>query len=162
MLRKLQRISAIALLAMSSVSVNADTSLPQIPILGALLGSSPEGFAAVLGELQGGLTAGLSSLSGGLDAGDGGAGALLPSGLLDLPLLFPGAAELLFSNNGGPLGVVTGLGGPLRGQLVPVFDVLTENPAQLFDYFMSGGTLVSTELVILPAIPLVTAPLALE
>ena len=162
MLKKLQRAGAIALLALAPLSVKAEASLPQIPILSDLLGSSPEGLALVLGELQGGLTAGLGSLSGGLDAGDGGAGALLPTGLLGLPLLFPGAAELLFSNNGGPLGVVTGLGGPLRGQLIPVFDVLTQNPGQLFDYVMNGGTLVSTELVILPAIPLVTAPLALE
>lgn len=162
MLKKLKHASAIALIALSPISVKAEPSLPQLPILGDILGGSPDGLVAVLGELQGGLMSGLGSLSGGLDTGDGGMDTLLPTGLLGLPLLFPGAAELLLSNNAGPLGAVTGLGGPLRGQLIPVFDVLTQNPGQLFDFLMSGGTLVSTELVILPAIPLVTAPLSID
>ena len=162
MFKNLKYAIAVSCLVLSSISAKAEPSLPQLPILGGILGSSPEGLTTVLGELQGGLTAGLGSLSGGVDAGDGGMDALLPTGLLGLPLLLPSAGELLFSNNGGPLGVVTGLGGPLIGQLIPVFDVLTQEPDQLFTHFMEGGTIISTELVILPAVPLLTAPLALE
>lgn len=132
MITTLKRCVAIVTLAIAPFGAHAQS--PSLPVIDDLLGGTD---------------------SGSMDA-------LLPTGLLQIPLLLPGLADLALSNNGGPLGVITGIGGPLRGQLVPVFDVLTQEPDQLFTYFMEGGTVVSTELVILPAIPLVTAPLALD
>jgi hypothetical protein len=72
--------------------------------------------------------------------------------------VFVQAGQEIFLNGQGPAAVVLGLGGPLKGQLVPVLDVLVENPLSIGDYFIGGGTILSQELA-LPAIPLVNAPL---
>ncbi|GAB3383179.1 hypothetical protein NCG89_13245 [Spongiibacter taiwanensis] len=90
--------------------------------------------------------------------GDIGASGILPRGIGTL-LVLPAAGELVFSNNNGPTGALLGLGGPLKGQLVPAFDVLVNTPAELPDYFLNGGTLISPELVIVPPVPLLSAPL---
>lgn len=85
---------------------------------------------------------------------------LVPRGITSLPALAD-AGQLLLSNNDGPLGIVTGLGGPLKGQLFPAFDVLVADPASLLDYFIAGGTILSPELVIVPPIPIFSSPIGL-
>jgi hypothetical protein len=65
----------------------------------------------------------------------------------------------ILSNDAGPLGTVLGLGGPLKGQLVPILDVLIENPLSTVDYFLGGGTIISQGLTVIPAVPLLNSPL---
>ncbi len=107
-------------------------------------------------------------LMGLLSAGSGGgelisqlaATGVFPRGITILPIL-PDAGALLLSNNEGPGSVLLGLGGPLKGQLVPAFDILVNDPAATLDYFLGGGTVLSPELVIVPGIPLISSPIGL-
>jgi hypothetical protein len=98
---------------------------------------------------------------------DSGPGALAFTPIFDLGLLpyslqnggaVLSAGEDILLSSEGPLPTVLGLGGTLKGQLVPVLDVLMENPLSVGDYFLNGGTVVSTGLA-LPRVPLLNAPL---
>ncbi len=82
---------------------------------------------------------------------------VLPRSLENGGVFLQAGQDILLSDQ-GPAATVLGLGGPLKGQLVPVLDVLVENPLSLGDYFMGGGTIISQELA-LPPIPIVNAPL---
>lgn len=82
---------------------------------------------------------------------------VLPNSLENGGVFIQVGQDVLLSDQ-GPVSTVLGVGGPLKGQLIPVLDVLVENPLILGDYFMEGGTIISKELA-LPAIPLVNAPL---
>ncbi|MEX1667420.1 hypothetical protein AB4876_00775 [Zhongshania guokunii] len=82
---------------------------------------------------------------------------LLPRSVQNGGVVFQTGEDIVLGDL-GPVGTVIGLGGPLKGQLIPVLDVLMENPLGLGDYLLAGGTLISTELA-LPPIPIVNAPL---
>ncbi len=82
---------------------------------------------------------------------------LLPHSVENGGAVYSAAEDLLLGEN-GPLPTVLGLGGPLKGQLVPVFTVITENPLSTGEYFMSGGTVISPGFA-LPRVPLLNAPL---
>lgn len=52
-----------------------------------------------------------------------------------------------------------GIGLPLVQNLLPPLQVLTTDPAALADFFADGGSLLTPTIVLLPEIPLVSAPL---
>ena len=83
---------------------------------------------------------------------------VLPPSINNLGAVFLTGFDIL-SNDAGPVATVFGLGGPLKGQLVPILDVLIENPLSTVDYFMGGGTVISPGLTVIPAVPLLNSPL---
>ena len=83
---------------------------------------------------------------------------VLPPSINKGGAIFSAGVDIL-SNDAGPVGTVLGLGGPLKGQLVPVLDVLIENPLSTVDYFLDGGTIISQGLTVIPAVPLLNSPL---
>ena len=83
---------------------------------------------------------------------------LLPYSLNNAPAFMAAGENLLLGEN-DPLTTALLLGGPLKGQLVPVLDVLLESPEAMPDYILGGGTVISRELTIIPPIPLLNSPL---
>ena len=83
---------------------------------------------------------------------------ILPAALENGDVFFIAGSDILLSGD-TPLDTLIGLGGPLKGQLVPIFDVLVEDPLTTVDYVMGGGTILSPGLTIIPQIPLLNTPL---
>tara|TARA_R110001592_G_scaffold121890_13_gene328069 strand:- start:3041 stop:3526 length:486 start_codon:yes stop_codon:yes gene_type:complete len=71
--------------------------------------------------------------------------------------LIAGSDILLSGEN--PIDTLLSLGGPLKGQLIPIFDVLVDNPLTTVDYVLGGGTIISPGLTIVPQLPLLNSPL---
>ncbi|QQD18188.1 hypothetical protein I6N98_17905 [Spongiibacter nanhainus] len=53
----------------------------------------------------------------------------------------------------------SGIGLPLVQNLLPPVQVLTTNPAELATFLTDGGSLLTSTIVLLPEIPLISAPL---
>ncbi|WP_339674373.1 hypothetical protein [uncultured Zhongshania sp.] len=83
---------------------------------------------------------------------------LLPPGLENGTALFLAGSDILLSGE-TPIDTLIGLGGPLKGQLIPIFDVLVDSPMTTVDYIVGGGTIISPGLTIIPQIPLLNTPL---
>ncbi|MBU0537910.1 MAG: hypothetical protein KKF24_05030, partial [Gammaproteobacteria bacterium] len=86
---------------------------------------------------------------------------VLPAGIENLDAIVIAGTDILLSGD-NPLDTVLGLGGPLKGQLIPIYDVLVENPLSTVNYILEGGTILSEGLTIIPPLPLVNSPLIPE
>lgn len=138
-------ISSLALCA-------ATSSNAQIPVIGDLLnGASPE--SAIVGSLNldqlsdsGNLLSALSpdELGGSLDGLIFAAQVVSPA-LQDIPKLVPTSLDI---------SLVQGF--------VPSLEVLFTAPLSLPSYIFDGGTLVSPGLAYVPALPIISAPLAVD
>lgn len=83
---------------------------------------------------------------------------LLPGALENGGVFFIAGSDILLGGD-NPVDTLIGLGGPLKGQLIPIFDVLVENPLTTVDYILGGGTIISPGLTIVPQLPLLNSPL---
>lgn len=135
---------SLTLLVSAITLGNALSTHAQIPIIGDLLGGASLDAALLetlpLGQLGGANP--LGDLSGSLD-GVLFAGQLLLPALEDIPKLVP-----------------TGLDISLVQGFVPVLDVAFNKPIAIPQYLLSGGTLLSSALAPLPALPIVSLPLS--
>ncbi|CAA0081060.1 Uncharacterised protein [Zhongshania aliphaticivorans] len=86
---------------------------------------------------------------------------ILPAGIENLDAIVIAGSDILLAGD-NPLDTVLGLGGPLKGQLIPIFDVLVEDPLSTVDYILEGGTIISEGLTIIPTLPLLNSPLIPE
>ena len=83
---------------------------------------------------------------------------LLPRSIENGGAFFNAGSDILLSGR-NPLDIVISLGGPLKGQLVPILDVLMNDPLSTGDFILGGGTIISEGLTIIPAVPLLNSPL---
>ena len=122
----------------ASMLLSVSTANAQIPAFGNL--GLVDGLSGVLSTLSSGGSQNLGPLSGSLFAVD----SLLPA--LNNP-------TLLVPTTLGGTEIVVGF--------VPSGEVLLTNPLAILGYLSDGGTLLSPQLGPLPAIPLISQPLAL-
>ena len=136
-------LTAVALSAGLLLSLpSAHAQLPQLPIVGDLLG----------------VDAGLSSPSSlaGLDALLGGAGDLGP-----LTGSVFAAENLLAALDDLSVLVPSSLGPDILFGFVPSFETLYKEPLNLATSLLDGGTIISSGLIIVPSVPLLSQPLEL-
>lgn len=94
-------------------------------------------------------TLGLSGLSN--------AAALLPLDAAGAQSAFELTGALLNPQTLFELG--SGIGLPLVQNLLPPVQILTTDPAKLATFLTDGGSLITSTIVLLPEIPLISAPL---
>ena len=83
--------------------------------------------------------------------------ALLPLNASGLGSAFELGTALLDPQTLFELG--SGIGLPLVQNLLPPLQVLTTDPAELATFLTDGGSLLTSTIVLLPEIPLISAPL---
>ncbi len=155
-------------------------SAQDLPIGGGLLGGGGLPLAGDSLGGGGGLPLAGDSLGGGgglpLVGGLPVLGTFLPFALGELPASLM-AIDLPIAKTLAGLGQAGGLVGPISGNpealirplqhlalpvafdVIPLTEVLFNNPAGLVDFFTSGGVLVTPDIALIPRIPLVNQPL---
>jgi len=132
-------------------------SAQELPIIGGLLGVGGGSSISLIGDLPV-------------------LGTFLPFAMGDLPTSLM-AINLPIDKTLSGLGQAGGLVGPISGNpailirplqhlalpvafdVIPLTEVLFDNPAGLVDFFTSGGVLVMPDIALIPRIPLVNQPL---